>query len=65
MVLEEDGEISWTDRVGMEKYYLVLKRIEMSYLHKKKKKKANWISRIMRKNCLLKHVIEVKIEGML
>jgi len=28
-----------------------------------KRKKANWIGQIMRRNCLLKHVIEGKIEG--
>ena len=27
------------------------------------RKKANWIGRILRRNCLLKHVIEEKIEG--
>jgi hypothetical protein len=28
-----------------------------------KKKKANWIRRMLRRNCLLKHVIEGKLEG--
>jgi len=28
------------------------------------RRKANWIGHIMRRNCLLKHVIEGKIEGM-
>jgi len=28
-----------------------------------KRKKAKWISHIVRRNCLLKHVIEGKIEG--
>jgi hypothetical protein len=32
-------------------------------LHKLKRKKANWISHILRRNCLLKLVIEGKIEG--
>ena len=27
------------------------------------RKKANWIGDILRRNCLLKHVIEGKIEG--
>jgi hypothetical protein len=27
------------------------------------KKKAKWIGQILRRNCLLKHVIEGKIEG--
>ena len=26
-------------------------------------KKANWIGHILRKNCLLKHVIDEKVEG--
>jgi hypothetical protein len=29
----------------------------------KKIRKANWIGHILRRNCLLKHVIEGKIEG--
>jgi hypothetical protein len=32
----------------------------MSY---SKKRKANWIGHILRRNCLLKHVIEGKLEG--
>jgi hypothetical protein len=28
-----------------------------------KKRKANWIGHILRRNCLLKHVIEGKVEG--
>jgi hypothetical protein len=28
-----------------------------------KRRKANWIGHILRRNCLLKHVIEGKIEG--
>ena len=26
-------------------------------------RKANWIGHILRRNCLLRHVVEVKIEG--
>jgi hypothetical protein len=32
-------------------------------LHTIKRRKANWIGHILRRNCLLKHVIEGKIEG--
>jgi hypothetical protein len=32
-------------------------------LHTVKRKKANWIGHILRRNCLLKQVIEGKIEG--
>jgi hypothetical protein len=28
-----------------------------------KRRKANWIGLILRRNCLLKHIIEGKIEG--
>ena len=31
--------------------------------HKKKRRKANWIGYILHRNCLLKHVIEGKIQG--
>jgi hypothetical protein len=30
-----------------------------------KKEKANWIDHIWRRNCLLKHVIEGKVEGII
>jgi hypothetical protein len=32
-------------------------------LHTIKRRKANWIGHILRRNCLLKHVIEGKLEG--
>jgi hypothetical protein len=32
-------------------------------LHTAKRRKANWIRQILHRNCLLKHVIEGKIEG--
>ena len=32
-------------------------------LHEIRKRKANWIGHILRRNCLLKQVIEGKIEG--
>jgi hypothetical protein len=55
-------KISWTDLVRNEE---VLHRVkaERNILHKMKKRKANWIGHILRSNCLLKHVIEGKIEG--
>jgi hypothetical protein len=34
-------------------------------LHAIKRKKTNWIVNILRKDCLIKHVIEGKIEGSL
>ena len=32
-------------------------------LHEIRKRKANWIGHILRRNCLLKQVIEGKIKG--
>jgi hypothetical protein len=54
-------KISWTDRVRNEE---VLRRVneERNTLQKTKRRKANWIGHILRRNCLLKHVIEGKIE---
>jgi hypothetical protein len=43
----------------------VLHRVkeERNILHTIKRWKANWIGHILRRNCLLKHVIEGKLEG--
>jgi hypothetical protein len=43
----------------------VLHRVkeERNILHTIKRRKANWIGHILRRNCLLKHVIEGKIKG--
>jgi hypothetical protein len=53
---------SSTDRVRNEE---VLHRVkeERNILHTIKRRKANWIGHILRRNCLLKHVIEGKLEG--
>jgi hypothetical protein len=42
----------------------VLRRVknERNILHRTKRWKANWIGHILRRNCLLKHVIEGKID---
>jgi hypothetical protein len=55
-------KISWTDRVRNEE---VLHRVkeERNIVHTIKRRKANWIGHILRRNCLLKHVIEGKLEG--
>jgi hypothetical protein len=55
-------EISWTDRVRNEE---VLPRImeERKVLLTIKRRKANWIGHILRRNCRLQHVIEWKREG--
>jgi hypothetical protein len=54
-------KISWTVRVRNE----VLHRVkeERNILHTIRRRKANWIGHILRRNCLLKHVIEGKLEG--
>jgi hypothetical protein len=54
-------KISWTDRVRNE----VLLRVkeQRNILHEIRKQKANWIGHILRRNCLLKQVIEGKIKG--
>jgi hypothetical protein len=36
---------------------------QRNILHKIRKRKANWIGHILRRNCLLKQVIEEKIKG--
>jgi hypothetical protein len=55
-------KISWTDRVRNEE---VLHRVkeERNIVHTIKRRKANWTGHISRRNCLLKHVIEGKLEG--
>jgi hypothetical protein len=54
--------ISRTDYVKNE---VALHRVkkERNILHIRKRRKANWIVHILRRNCLLKHVIEGRIEG--
>jgi hypothetical protein len=54
-------KISWTDHVRNE----VLLRVkeQRNILHEISKRKANWIGHILRRNCLLRQVIEVKIKG--
>jgi hypothetical protein len=43
----------------------VLHRVkeERNIIHTIKRRKANWIGHNLRRNCLLKHVIEGKLEG--
>jgi hypothetical protein len=45
----------------MMKYYIEARK--RNIVHTIKKRKANWIGHILSRNCLLKHVIEGKIEG--
>ena len=54
-------EIIRTDRVRNE----VIQRVkeERNILNTIKRRKAKWIGQILRRNCLLKHIIGGKIQG--
>ena len=57
-------KISWTDHVSNEEVLLSVNE-QRNILHEIRKRKANWIGHILRvrRNCLLKQVIEGKIKG--
>jgi len=55
-------KIRWTDHVRNEEVLLTVNE-QRNILHEIRKRKANWIGRILRRNCLLKQVIEGKIKG--
>jgi hypothetical protein len=44
-------------------YYYYILTSWSGILHTIKRRKANWIGHILGRNCLLKHVIEGKLEG--
>jgi len=54
-------KIIWNDCVKNE----LLRRVkwERHIVHTVKRRKANWIGHMLRRNCLLKHVAEVRMEG--
>jgi len=54
--------ISWTNCVGNEE---ALQRVKENVilLYTRQRRKAKWIGHTLWRNCLLKHVIEEKIEG--
>ena len=54
-------KISWTDHVRNEEVLLRVNE-QRNVLHEIRKRKANWIGHILRRNCLLKQVIEGKIK---
>ena len=56
------GKINWTDHVRNEEVLLRVKK-QRNILHEIRKRKANWIGHILRRNCLLKQAIEEKIKG--
>ena len=55
-------KISWADHVRNEE---VLLRVNewRNILHEIRKRKANWIGHILRRNCLLQQVTEGKMKG--
>ena len=55
-------KISWTEHVRNEEVLLRVNE-QRNILHEIIKRKANWIGHILRRNCLLKQVIERKIKG--
>ena len=55
-------KISWTDRVRNEEVLLRVNE-QRNILHEIRKRKANWIGQILRRNCLLQQVIDGKIKG--
>ena len=55
-------KISWTDHVRNEEVLLRVNK-QRNILHEIRKRKANWIGHILRRNCLLQQVIEGKIKG--
>ena len=57
-------KISWTDNVRNEEVLLRVKE-QRNILHEIRKRKANWIGHILRRNCFLQRVIEGKIKGVI
>ena len=55
-------KISWTDHVRNEEVLLRVNE-QRNILHEIRKRKANRIGHILRRNCLLKQVTEGKIKG--
>jgi hypothetical protein len=56
------GEIIWIDRLKIEELLQRIKE-ERNVLPTTKQLKANWIGHILRRKCLLKHVIKGKTKG--
>ena len=55
-------KISWTDHVRNKEVLLRVNE-QRNILHEIRKRKANWIGHILRRNCFLQQVIEGKIKG--
>jgi hypothetical protein len=63
-VLKKDGEDQLDRYVRNEEELLRVKQ-QRNILHEISKRKANWIGHILRRNCLLRPVIEGTIKGMI
>ena len=61
-MLEKDGEDQLGDHVIKEEVLLRVNE-HRNILLEIRKRKANWIGHILRRNCLLKQVMEGKIKG--
>jgi hypothetical protein len=55
-------KISWTDHVRNEEVLHTAKE-KTGILHPIKRKKANWTGHILRRNCLLRYIIDGKTYG--
>ena len=55
-------KISWTDHVRNEEVLLRVNE-QRNILREIRKRKANWIGHILRRNCLIRQVIEGRIKG--
>jgi hypothetical protein len=53
-------KISSTDRVRNEEVLLRVSE-QRNILHTIKRRKANWIGHSLRRNCLVKHIVEATI----
>ena len=62
MVLEKDGK-DQLDRSCENEEVLLRVNEQRNILHEIRKRKANWIGHILRRNCLLKQVSEGEIKG--
>ncbi|KAI5721796.1 hypothetical protein M8J77_025821 [Diaphorina citri] len=62
VALEKNGKIKWSDKIRNEE---VLRRVgeERSILKTIKKRKANWLGHILRRDCIQRRIMEDKIEG--
>jgi hypothetical protein len=55
-------EISWANcKISYEVLHII--KEERNLIHTTNRRKANWIGHMLGRNCLLKHVIERKMEG--